>query len=273
MTCSNCGAECAEGSRFCHMCGMRLVAAAPETDGVAVPVPENVPVYVVASAGSEEKAEAVPDTPEPCQAESACLTEDLPEANSAARCTHWIPILIIAGMLLLGLILFFTTPMNRMAATELPWFQIDDNGLVYFSPRAYAGDGMVQLPETLAGRTVLGLGEGCFSGSEVVFVELPDTLKIIGNRAFADCAKLQAAYLPRSVNAVGKEAFAGCTAMESIYLSDSVARIGAGAFRDCDSLRYVFFDGYRQSWAGLYGEFITPFTFVICSDGMLRQPK
>ena len=56
----------------------------------------------------------------------------------------------------------------------------------------YAGtDSELVIPETVEGYTVTAIGESAFDGNQyLVSIDLPDTITIIGKRAFAGCTKL-----------------------------------------------------------------------------------
>lgn len=241
MLCPHCQAGCPEDARFCTICGARLPDAA-----AAAPPEQEAPV-------SREPLPAIPEIPK--------------------KGTHWVPSLILLGMFLLGLLLFWITenPPIHLEATEVPWFQMDDNGAVYFRENAYTGDGTVTVPETLNGRTVRALGEGCFAGSTIQTALLPDTLRVIGEDAFAGCASLRGIFLPQGVAVIGEGAFAACGSLEAICIPGTVHAIGSNAFGSCNSMRFVFYSGYFKGWETLYGDFITPFTRIICVDGTFSQ--
>lgn len=78
-------------------------------------------------------------------------------------------------------------------------------------------------------------------------VVVPDTVTIIGDGAFRDCAGLRSVILPDSVTAIGAYAFANCTNLCSIVLGSSVRQIGNAVsgkemghtFENCTSLQDV----------------------------------
>ena len=48
----------------------------------------------------------------------------------------------------------------------------------------------VVVPETYHGKTVTVIGESAFEGKDLTSIDLPDTITVIGKRAFADCTNL-----------------------------------------------------------------------------------
>ena len=65
--------------------------------------------------------------------------------------------------------------------------------------------------------------------------EVKDGVAIIGDRAFFD-AKLRTVTLPDSLRAIGQSAFAGCKNLTGIALPEGLEVIKETAFRDCESL-------------------------------------
>lgn len=69
-------------------------------------------------------------------------------------------------------------------------------------------------------------------------VNLPTTLKSIGNEAFKYCTIPEIA-LPEGLECIGNEAFTGCNYLTEIVLPSSITSIGVGCFSNCDMLRDV----------------------------------
>jgi hypothetical protein len=65
--------------------------------------------------------------------------------------------------------------------------------------------------------------------------EVKDGVAIIGDRAFFD-AKLSTVTLPNSLRAIGQSAFAGCKNLTDVALPEGLEVIKDTAFRDCESL-------------------------------------
>lgn len=143
-----------------------------------------------------------------------------------------------------------------------------ENGIVSFIPERYDGSPILVIPSEINGQTVTGIAPGGFSELEdVTTLILPDTLETIGAFAFSNCKKLRGVYIPDSVTSIDSGAFAGCLDMESVSIPVGTTSIGADAFDDCASLMYIFYEGTFEEWEALYDEYITPFTFAICTDG------
>lgn len=69
-------------------------------------------------------------------------------------------------------------------------------------------------------------------------VKLPSSLKIIGDRAFANKTNISDVILPNGLERIGKEAFLGCELIEELIIPDSVYNLGTfSTFMDCKKLR------------------------------------
>ena len=90
------------------------------------------------------------------------------------------------------------------------------------------------------------------SGSRLLFVPcdikeeylIPETIKSIGEYAFAYCKGLTSVGLPNSASTIGEYAFKGCTGLSEVSLPASVSALGDYAFQDCSALtRFRMEDG------------------------------
>ncbi len=78
-----------------------------------------------------------------------------------------------------------------------------------------------------------------FADSECQAVQMPATVNLIGERAFANCTQLTHLLIGEGVTVIEPYAFAGCTALTQLIIPANVIEIGEGAFANCTSLRYV----------------------------------
>ncbi|MCB6590149.1 leucine-rich repeat domain-containing protein [bacterium 210702-DFI.5.13] len=118
------------------------------------------------------------------------------------------------------------------------------------------GDRLVCCP---AGRKYLVIPEGVteieprvFSCCDIESVELPDSLRIIGEGAFSHCDKLKSVKFGNGIEKIGNQNddeggfFAYCTELEKIEFPPSLKYLGQGAFYGCKNLRRVRFnDGLK----------------------------
>ena len=126
--------------------------------------------------------------------------------------------------------------------------------------------------ETIDGKTVLFIGEGCFSGCDILTtVILPGSVVRIEEAAFYRCTSLRGVFIPAHVTSVGAGAFAECDALEAVCFAAAPLEIGDSAFDACDTLHFIFFPGSYEQWKRLYQEDISPSTYICCSDGIFPQ--
>lgn len=78
-----------------------------------------------------------------------------------------------------------------------------------------------------------------FEGQKnLVYVELPDTLKTIGGYAFLKCQKLETVIIPEGVTEIGGSAFTQ-TALRSIHFPASATTIHSDCIRNIDTLMKI----------------------------------
>lgn len=191
---------------------------------------------------------------------------------------HWVPLLIMVLLISFGTGLFFALPSGTgdshaggFSTGDMPWFEVDD-GVLYFNEAHYDGGSELCIPESIGGVAVTSLSEGCFENcTNLTSVILPPSLQTIGEDAFRGCTSLRGIEIPESVRVIGSGAFYGCSALEAVCGYDGIQSIGSEAFGSCSKLNYIYFVGNFEVWAGLYHEFITPYTVVFCEDGSFYQ--
>ena len=86
---------------------------------------------------------------------------------------------------------------------------------------------------------VAAIAPRAFWQSKVTEVQIPNSVTMIGDAAFADADQLTSITLPLGLKAVSRYMLAG-TALSSVVLPEGVTDIGRGAFEDCTDLRTVF---------------------------------
>ncbi|MCL2125198.1 MAG: leucine-rich repeat protein [Oscillospiraceae bacterium] len=93
----------------------------------------------------------------------------------------------------------------------------------------------VKIPET-----VTTIYHCAFRGCRVIkTLDLPSSLKYIGNYAFGFLTSLEALHIPENVVALGYGAFRNCTNLFSVTIPDSTIKIGSDCFYRCKELRTV----------------------------------
>jgi len=103
--------------------------------------------------------------------------------------------------------------------------------------RAFAG--CASLKEFCFSDNLKEISEGCFEGSGLTKVVLPQGLKKIGVKAFANCTGLQEINIPEGVEEIGDEAFAGCTALRVITFPKSLKHMGKHVLKNAKLIEEI----------------------------------
>lgn len=71
-----------------------------------------------------------------------------------------------------------------------------------------------------------------YNGEDTV-VEIPDTVKKIGDKAFEKKGKILGVVMPDSVTSIGDGAFDSCSSLKDVAMSKGLKEIGESAFKNC----------------------------------------
>ncbi len=148
-------------------------------------------------------------------------------------------------------------------------------------------DGKYTMPETLKELTILEgetIVDNFFVGAvsdnyskawnPIEIINLPDTLKTIGKKAFYNCESLKELEIPEGVTHIDNFAFTYCRSLENIEIPNSVTYIGDCAFWYCYSLEEIIIPKsvntvYWSSFISQRGEIEEAFKGrVILEDGV-----
>lgn len=139
----------------------------------------------------------------------------------------------IASLVVLGILALVTVArgIGGVTAAEDDRFRINGTTLT-----KYLGtDTYVNIPDTI---TVIG--DEAFSGNQTLTsLTIPDSVTRISYNAFKNCTALTRVIIPDSVEKVGPGAFEGCTELTSVEIGENVNSWGSGVFANCNSLATV----------------------------------
>lgn len=99
------------------------------------------------------------------------------------------------------------------------------------------------VPSTINGLPVRVIASGAFHDrSEMLTIELPDCVEMIGDYAFSKCCNLKEIKLPKALTYIGDHSFLGATSLERIIGGELVNHIGNSAF-------------YKTKWLDMQKDF------------------
>ena len=102
------------------------------------------------------------------------------------------------------------------------------------------GGSKCKITKVVLGDSVRTIGQGafalCYDLEEVVFSK---NLKSIGREAFCVCSSLENLNLPESLETIGEGAFDRCSTLKTVKIPEKVQTIGASAFSGCTALTSV----------------------------------
>lgn len=93
------------------------------------------------------------------------------------------------------------------------------NGLTVYQYDGYDDTGVLEIPETINGKSVTGLDKSAFKNTEFSEIRLPDTLTSIGDFAFSSCSNLTSIEIPASVTSIGSSIFSNCHKLGDISVA------------------------------------------------------
>jgi hypothetical protein len=76
---------------------------------------------------------------------------------------------------------------------------------------------------------------------------------IIDNYAFSPCKLLTSVDIPESVKSIGENAFSECALLTNVTISSGVISIGLYAFRDCTLLTSISVDKNNNNYSSVDG--------------------
>lgn len=104
---------------------------------------------------------------------------------------------------------------------------------------AQMGDGIYRLTEgyTSIDAPIFG---SVFSGrSDIVQMELPDSMKELNSGEFHDCVNMKKIRMPKYLEKIPTSVFKRCSSLTEIEVPGNVSTIDAWAFQECSSLRRI----------------------------------
>ena len=115
----------------------------------------------------------------------------------------------------------------------------------------------------------------CFINKRVLLqVECPNTVEVIGNKAFENCHSLMKFIINKgkqSLKRIGMSSFINCTSMQKIILPNTLEEIGYWAFAGISKL-VIEFEGTLEEWNNIKKgyEWAAKTTLVFTKDNQVE---
>lgn len=110
-------------------------------------------------------------------------------------------------------------PYNVTVRDSLFSYYSSSNGLTVYQYDGNDTTGVLEVPETINGKTVTGIDKSAFSNTKFSEIILPDTLTSIGDFAFSSCSNLTSIKIPASVTSIGNSIFSSCKGLTNISVA------------------------------------------------------
>jgi len=97
--------------------------------------------------------------------------------------------------------------------------------------------------------TIKAIGEGAFAHCEnLQEINIPSSVTVISSSVFVGCKSLTEIIIPGSITKICDLTFIGCTSLATIFITNKTTYIGQAAFNECDNLKDVYYNGTSEDW-------------------------
>lgn len=111
----------------------------------------------------------------------------------------------------------------------------------------------IKIPSKINGKDVTAIADNAFYYCYIESIELPKTLRVIGDRAFLGVSGLEKIELPNKLERIGKNSFFSCVDLKRISIPSTLKEIGETAFYDCKSLESFSVDNSNDFYSASDG--------------------
>ena len=113
----------------------------------------------------------------------------------------------------------------------------------------------VTLPEEIAGIKVTAISGAFYRCKDLMSIEIPSGVTLIGYYAFYECENLESIVLPEGLTEIGDGVFEYCKSLRNINIPKSVTVIKRRVFKACESLESISIpEGVTIIWYGTFDE-------------------
>ena len=130
---------------------------------------------------------------------------------------------------------------------------VTHNGIVYLVSGIsnWAFENCNEMTSVNMPSTIKEIGDGAFSYCTLLtHLSFPDSLKYLATTVCYGCEKLRSLKLPSCIEGIGRSAFGGCTSLEEFIIPDSVKEIERMAFKNCRALKKIIWGNSIEKVGG-----------------------
>lgn len=99
------------------------------------------------------------------------------------------------------------------------------------------------------------IGESAFKNCDnLTYINIPDSIKILSNYSFESCYSLTSVKTGKNVEIIGNHAFYGCHKLATVYVSPNIKKICKEAFSNCNAITSVHIESV-SAWCGIEFEY------------------
>ncbi|MFO7867905.1 MAG: leucine-rich repeat domain-containing protein [Bacteroidales bacterium] len=149
---------------------------------------------------------------------------------------------------------------EEVFATSSPWYQNQDDGVIYINNVLYTYKGTMPDNTSILVRegTVCISTQAFYECTGLVSVDIPSTVEMIDYMAFAECTGLTSIEIPSK--SVGTDVVSGCTNLTSVTLHNSISHFSWGVLEDCPNITDLTYNciGGIGSFGSMFGNSQAP---------------
>lgn len=119
---------------------------------------------------------------------------------------------------------------------------------------------------------VVTVGEQCFSDYPLQWIEFPESVEVIGDKAFASCTAMDELVLGKNVREIGMQAFQLCSGLTSVTLNDKLETIGIQAFSSCSKIKNLEIPDNVKTISNMAFDYCSGLTTVKVGSGVTELP-